>query len=86
MSEVFETIEGPRGVMVAMGLATPSSRGLTAAAIAAMTAYALKFPNASFRRDGTMKPFKPLSPTPDATTTHFLLVPVIAGTVVYLFT
>ena len=86
MSEVFETIEGPMGVAVKLGLAKPASRGMCAAAIAAMAAYALKYPRQSFRRDGTMKPFKPLSPDPDATTTHFLLIPVAAGTIAYLFT
>lgn len=74
------------GVMVALGLGQPSARGITAASVAALAAYAFKFPRASFRQDGTMKPFKPLSPAPDATTTHFLLVPVIAGTTVFLFT
>lgn len=86
MSEIFETIEGPMGVMVKLGLAKPAARGVTAAAVAAMAAYALKFPRQSFRRDGTMKPFRPLSPAPDATTSHFLLVPVVAGTAAYLFT
>ena len=86
MSEIFETIEGPMGVMVKLGLAKPAARGVTAAAIAAMAAYALKFPRESFRRDGTMKPFRPLSPAPDATTSHFLLVPVAVGTAAYLFT
>ena len=86
MSEVFETIEGPMGVMVKLGLGKPSARGCTAAAVAAMVAYALKFPQTSFRRDGTMKPFKPLSQAPDATTAHFLLIPVVAGTACYLFT
>lgn len=74
------------GVMVKLGLAKPAARGVTAAAVAAMAAYALKFPRQSFRRDGTMKPFRPLSPAPDATTSHFLLVPVVAGTAAYLFT
>ena len=86
MSEVFETIEGPMGVAVKLGLAKPAARGMCAAAVAAMAAYALKFPRQSFRRDGTMKPFKPLSAEPDATTTHFLLIPVAAGTFCYLFT
>ena len=86
MSETFETIEGPMGVMVKLGLAKPASRGCTAAAVAAMAAYAFKYPRQSFRRDGTMKPFKPLSAAPDATTVHFLLIQVAVGTACYLFT
>jgi hypothetical protein len=86
MSEVFETIEGPMGVMVKLGLGKPSSRGLCSAAVAAMLAYTFKFPRTSFRQDGTMKPFKPLSAAPDATTAHFLLIPMAAGTFCYLFT
>ena len=86
MSEVFNTVEGPMGVAVMLGLKDPASRGVTAAAVAAMAAYAFKFPSTSFRRDGSMKPFKPLSPAPDATTSHFLLVPLIAGAGAFLFT
>ena len=86
MSEVFETVDGPMGIAYKLGLGKPSARGCTGAALAAMAAYAFKFPRQSFRRDGTMKPFAPLSAAPDATTTHFLLVPIAAGTFCFLFT
>lgn len=86
MSEVFETIDGPMGVMVKLGLGNPSARGCTAAAAAAVLAYAFKYPRASFRRDGTMKPFKAFSFDPEATNKHFLLIPLAAGTFCFLFT
>lgn len=74
------------GVAVKLGLAKPASRAICGAACAAMAAYALKLPGQSFRRDGTMKPFKPLSPAPDATVQHFLLIPVSVGAICYFCT
>ena len=85
-TEVFETIEGPMGVMVSLGLAKPSSRAITAAAITGTLAYAFKFPQSSFRRDGTMKPMSALSSAPDSTNKHFLLVPLGFATIVYFCT
>ena len=84
--EVYETIEGPMGVLVKMGLGNPSTRGGCAAALAALAAYAMKWPSGSFRRDGTLKPVKAFSYAPDATNAHFLLVPLTAGVVAYYFT
>ena len=74
------------GVMVAMGLGTPRARCFVSVAIVGLTAYAFKLPQQAFKRDGTMKPFKPLSFDPEATNAHFLLIPVSAGLCVYLFT
>lgn len=80
-----ETIEGWRGVMVKIGLGSPVARGIAAASVAALLSYGFKLPRAAFRRDGTLRPAKG-SGHPDATGTHFLLVPVTAGLVVFLFT
>ena len=79
-------IEGWRGVMVAAGLASPTSRAFTAASVAGIAAYALKYPREAFREDGSMRPHYALSPTADATNTHFLLTPLLVGTAVFLFT
>lgn len=80
-------IEGWRGVMVSMGLASPSKRALTAALMSGAVAYALKYPRDAFRPDGTMKPARTTgNRAADATDRHFLLTPLAVGAAVYLFT
>mgnify|MGYP001177021870 CR=1 FL=1 len=85
MAEV-KVVDDVRGVLVKVGLGQPSARAFCIGAIAAGLAYLGGFPKTSFREDGSMKPLKYLSPEPDATTTHFLLVPLIAATAGYLCT
>lgn len=82
----FESITNWQGVLVKVGLAQPASRAFVASVTVAGVAYLAGLPKASFRADGSMKPLAFLSPDPEATTTHFLLVPVVAAGVVYLFT
>ena len=84
--ESQEVIEGWRGVCVSVGLGKPSSRGVCAGVLAAGICYAASFPNSAFRRDGTMRPFKPLSVAPDATYRHFILTRLLVGTAIALFT
>ena len=79
-------IRGSRGVMVHMGLGQPASRAFVVGAVAGAVALAVKFPAAAFREDGSMKPLAVLSAEPDATNTHFLLVPVVAAAAAFLFT
>ena len=82
----FEAVTDLRGILVRLGLGRPASRAFVAGTLAAGVAYVAKYPAEAFRDDGSMKPLKYLSPTPDATNTHFLLVPVVAASAVYLFT
>ncbi len=82
----FERVDDLRGILVKVGLGQPVSRAFVIGTVAAGVAYIAKFPGAAFREDGSMKPLKLLSPEPDATTTHFLLVPLIAAGAAYLFT
>ena len=86
MTVMFEQVNGVRGVLVRLGLGQPSSRAFVVGAAAAGVAWFAGQPKAAFREDGSMKPFKPLSPEPDATYTHFLLVPVTAAAAAFLFT
>lgn len=79
-------IRGTRGVMVHMGLGQPATRAFVVGAVAGAVALAVKFPAAAFREDGSMKPLSVLSAEPDATNTHFLLVPVVAAAAAFLFT
>ena len=81
-----EVVNGTRGILVKLGLGQPSARAFVVGTAAAGLAYIGGFPKASFREDGSMKPLKYLSPEPDATTTHFLLVPTVAAAAAYLFT
>ena len=85
MAEVA-VVDDMRGVLVKVGLGQPTSRAFVVATAAAGIAYLAGFPKASFREDGSLKPLKYLSPEPDATTTHFLLVPTVAAAAAYLFT
>ena len=83
---VFVEVSGIRGVMVKLGLGSPLARGFVAGAVVAGATYLAKFPSAAFRDDGSMRPLKLLSPDPEATTTHFLLVPAVGAAAVFLFT
>ena len=86
MADVWE-VNDWKGVLVKVGLGTPAPRALVAATVVGGLAFLLKYPACSFREeDGSMKPAKILSPEPDATHKHFLLVPLTAATVAYLFT
>ena len=84
--ETQPVIEGWRGVAVSVGLGTPFARATCAAVCAGVGCYACKFPRAAFRQDGSMRPHKSLSVAPDATSNHFLLMPLALATTVYLFT
>lgn len=81
-----EVIEGWRGMCVQLGLGSPLARAFTAATLAGACAYALKYPKAAFREDGSMRPHPALSLDADATTNHFLLTPLAVGGFVFLFT
>ena len=79
-------IEGMRGVMVRAGLGTPLSRAFVAGAVIGLGAYAVGFPKSAFDEDGEMRPFSMLSKAPTATTNHFLVVPLGAAAIAFLFT
>lgn len=82
----FETVDSVRGIMVRLGLGQPLSRAFVAGAVAAGVAYASGYPKEAFRDDGSIKPLKYLSPEPDATHAHFLLIPLATALAVGLFT
>ena len=82
----MSTIKGAPGVLVHMGLGQPMSRAFVAGAVVGAVSLVAKYPQAAFRDDGSMKPLSLLSAEPDATNTHFLLVPVVGAAAVFLFT
>jgi len=79
-------IEGFRGVAVKMGLATPLSRAFVVGTAAGLAAYAVKWPAVAFDQKGQMRPLAVVSRDPTATNTHFLVVPLAAASIAYLFT
>jgi len=79
-------IEGWRGVLVDMKLHTPIARAATAAVLAGAASYAVKYPKAAYRRDGSLRPARTLSLSADATDTHFLLIPLGVAALTFLFT
>ena len=83
---VVEGVSDIRGVLVTLGLGQPISRAFVVGSIAGGVAYLAGLPKMAFRDDGSMKPLKALSPEPDATNIHFLLVPVAAAGAAFLFT
>jgi len=83
---VVETVDDVRGVLVKMKLGHPVSRAFTAAVIVGGVAFIAGLPKAAFRDNGSMRPYRRLSADPEATDAHFLLVPLVAATAVYLFT
>lgn len=79
-------VQGTRGALVMLGLGDPLSRGIVAAALGALVAFAIKLPSSAFTDEGDMRPFKLVSVDPQATYAHFLIAPVAVGTAAYLFT
>ena len=75
-----------RGVMVYLGLGHPVTRAFLAAAVVGSVAYVAGMPRQAFDEEtGAMKPWKPLSKSPEATNAHFLAVPLTAAALVYTF-
>ena len=79
-------IEGVRGVLVKVGLATPLSRAFVIGTAVGLAAYAVGFPKASFDEKGEMRPLSLVSSAPTATKNHFLAVPIGAAALAYTFT
>ena len=79
------SIEGMRGILVHVGLATPLSRAFVAGTAVGIAAYALKWPRDSFDEKGEMRPLSLVSKDPTATNAHFLAVPLGAALATYLF-
>ena len=86
MAQAVETISDMRGHLVAFGLATPASRGFSAAVIAAGVSYLAKNPAAAFRSDGSLRPIGSGGGGADPKTLEFLKLPVGIGLAVALFT
>ena len=84
--EEIDSVDDVFGLLVKLGLGSRRNRACAGAAVAALVAYAFKMPSNAFRRDGTMKPFAPLSPELDAVNAHFLLVPLSAAAICYYCT
>ena len=86
MTSQIEQVNTLKGILVKLGLAEPFSRGFVAFAAAAGVSYLAAYPKAAFNDKGEMRPFKPLSPDPTATYSHFLILPLGVGAVIYLCT
>lgn len=86
MSELDPANLSTTQLLVALGLGTPLQRGITGAVLVGTAAYLARWPAAAFTEDGELRPPKYFSPEPDATYKHFLLVPLTAGAVFFLFT
>lgn len=84
--EAGDLIEGPRGVLVRVGLARPEARAFVAAVAVGITAYAFRLPPSAFTEEDQLRPFKLTSKSPHATYAHFLAVPLTAGALTYVFT
>lgn len=82
----LEEVTDWRGVLVSMGLGSPSSRAFTAFALAASIGYMTGTPQGAFTQDGRMRPWAAMSHDPDAASVHFLLTPTLIASAVYLFT
>jgi hypothetical protein len=77
---------GPRGILVALGLATPLKRAFVASVLVGIVAFTAGFPKAAFTEEGELRPQRGMTNDPKATNYHFLVSPLSAGLVVFLFT
>jgi hypothetical protein len=74
---VVTSVKTVRDILVTVGLGTPTRRAAAVLGISLGLAYVARKPIGAFTEDGSMRPFKPIAPEhPDATYTHFLVVPV----------
>ena len=85
MPEVDGSIS-TKELLIGLRLGRPCDRAVCGAVIVGTAAYLARWPKACFTEEGELRPFKKLSPEPDATYKHFLLVPLTAAVVFYLFT
>ena len=77
---------GTRGILVALGLATPLKRAFVTGVLVGIVAFTAGFPKTAFTEDGELRPQRGLTRDPQATNYHFLVTPLSAGLVVFLFT
>jgi hypothetical protein len=77
---------GTRGILVALGLATPLKRAFVTSVLVGIVAFTAGFPKTAFTEEGELRPQRGLSRDPQATNYHFLVTPLSAGLVVFLFT
>jgi hypothetical protein len=70
-----------------VGLGTPKNRAVAAVVATAAVSYATKWPAAAFKDNGTLKRFD-IAPGQDdehKTQLHFVVAPIVAGVIAYLF-
>lgn len=79
-------INGFRGMMVYLGLGSPIQRAIVAGALASGISYVAKMPRDAFDEDGRLKKWAPMSIGEDTTDTHFLMCPLAAAALVFVFT
>ena len=77
---------GTRGILVALGLRTPIKRAFVASVLVGIVAFTAGLPKSAFTEEGELRPQRGLSRDPQATNYHFLVTPLSAGLVVFLFT
>ena len=77
---------GTCGILVALGLATPLKRAFVTSVLVGIVAFTAGFPKIAFTEEGELRPQRGLSRDPQATNYHFLVTPLSAGLVVFLFT
>ena len=77
---------GTRDILVTLGLRTPLSRAFVASVLVGIVAFTAGFPKTAFTEEGELRPQRGLTNDPRATNYHFLVSPLSAGLVVFLFT
>ena len=86
MAQTVETIQGWKGVMVHLGLESPSKRAFVAFVVTAALVYCTGTPKCAFTEDGEIKRFTPFKPQDgEERSKHFLVAPTCAGALCGLF-
>ena len=67
-------------------LATPFRRAFVVGTLVGIVAFTAGFPKTAFTEEGELRPQRGLSRDPQATNYHFLVTPLSAGLVTFLFT
>lgn len=73
-----------RDLCVGLNCATPGRRAFVAAGVIGVVALAIKQPSGAFTKEGAIRPWKVMSNDPEATHSHFLILPAAAAVVALL--
>lgn len=81
-----QEVVGTRGALVALGLGHPFARAFVVGTLVGVVAFSAGLPKSAFTEEGSMRAQSGVSNDPEATSVHFLVIPVSTALIVALLT